>query len=227
MRKCAFIGGYNKTELILYLAKIATLTGQKVLFVDASVSQRARYIVPVMSPTAKYITTFEEIDIAVGFSDFQDILEYTYEETLNYDQILIDIDSPYAYDAFGIQSIDEHCFVTDFGLYSLRCGIEVLEGLQAPTRVTKIYFTKDMLPEEDEYLMTITQDLKVIWNEEIIFFPMENGDLNALYVNQRFAKIKIRGLSREYMDAVMFIATENLGLPDGEVRKAMKIMEKA
>lgn len=227
MKKYAFIGGYDKTELLLFLGKIATLAGKKVLIVDATVPQKARYIVPVMNPTQNYITTFEDLDIAVGFYNFNEILEYTLNQTLDYDMVLLDIDSPEAYMDFGIESTDEHCFVTGFDLYSIRTGIETLQAIQNQTRVTKIYFTRDMLPEEDEYIMAISYGLNVIWNDEIIFFPFERGDRNVLNINQRFSKIKIKGLSKDYIDALMFIAEENLGLKDGEVRASIKIMEKA
>lgn len=227
MRKYAFIGGYDKTELLLFLGKIATLSGKKVLIIDATVPQKARYIVPVMSPAQRYITTFEEIDIAVGFKSFQEILEYSQEKSLPYDMILLDIDSKRAYSNFEVNSTDEHCFVTGFDLYSLRKGIGALTGITEKVKVTKIYFSKDMLPEEDEYVSMLSQNLKIVWDNDIIFFPFERGDRNILNINQRFAKIKIRGLSREYIEAVMFIAEKNLDIDGGSVRKAMKIMEKA
>jgi hypothetical protein len=227
MKKYVFLGGYDKTDLILFLAKIAVLSNKSVLVIDTTASQKTRYTVPTMSPTQKYITTFENIDIAVGFSNIGDILDYTYEDTLNYDMVLIDIDSLVAYQNFDIDPLDEHCFVTGFDLYSIRRGLDVLEALPTPTRVTKVYFTKDMLPEEDEYVMFLSQGLKVIWNEEIIFFPFERGDQNVINTNQRFAKIKIKGLSKDYLDALEFMAIENLGLSENEVKKAIKIMEKA
>ena len=227
MKKYAFIGGYDKIELLLFLGKTAVLTGKKVLIVDATVPQKARYIVPVMNATQKYITTFEDVDIAVGFYNFNEILEYNFGQTLDYDMVLLDIDTPEAYMDFEIQPTDEHCLVTGFDLYSIMTEIETLQAITTPTRVTKIYFTKDMLPEEDEYVMSISQDLNVIWNEDIIFFPFETGDRNILNINQRFAKIKIRGLSKEYIDGIMFIAEANLGLSIGEIRKAIKIMDKA
>ena len=227
MKKYIFLGGYDKTDLILFLAKMAVLSEKKVLVIDTTASQKTRYTVPAMSPTQKYITTFEDIDIAVGFSNIEEILYYTYEDVLNYDMLLIDVDSLAAYQNFGVEPLDEHCFVTGFDLYSIRRGLEVLEGLPSPTRVTKIYFTKDMLPEEDEYVMFLSQGLRVIWNEDIIYFPFERGDQNVINTNQRFAKIKIKGLSKDYLDALAFVAEENLGLTDSEVKKAMKIMEKA
>lgn len=227
MKKYVFFGGYDKTDLLLFLARIAVLSNKSVLLVDTTASQKARYTVPTMSPTQKYITTFEGIDIAIGFESMEDIAEYTYEGSLDYDMVILDVDSLWAYQSFGIQPLDEHCFVTGFDLYSIRRGVEVLEGLPSPTRVTKIYFTKDLLPEEDEYVMFLSEGLKVIWNEDIIYFPFERGDQNVINTNQRFAKIKIRGLSKEYLDALQFIAEENLGLSAGDVKKALKIMEKA
>lgn len=227
MRKYVFFGGYDKTDLILFLARMAVLSGKRVLFVDGTASERARYVVPAISPSQKYITTFEEIDVAVGFFDFQDILEYTGEETINYDMVILDIDSLAAYQDFGIDPQDEHCFVTGFDLYSINRGIEVLHGFTSPTMVTKVYFSKDMTPEEDEYIMYLSQGLNVTWNEEVVYFPFERGDQNTLNINQRFGKIKIRGLSKNYLEALEFLAEQNLGLTNSEVRKAMKIMEKA
>ena len=227
MKKCAFIGGYDKTELLLFLGKIAVLSNQKVLIVDGTVPQKARYLAPVMYSADKYITTFEDIDIAVGFYNFSEILQYNSSQSLEYDIVLLDIDNPEAYMDFGINPSDEHCFVTGFDLYSIKTGIETLQAIQNHTIVTKVYFTKDMLQEEDEYVMALTKDLNIKWNDEIIFFPFENGDRNILNINQRFGKIKIKGLSKEYIQGIMFIAEINLGLKNGDIKKAIKIMEKA
>lgn len=227
MKKYVFFGGYDKTDLLLFLSKMAVLSNKRVLFVDGTAAERARYSIPTMVQAQKYITTFEDIDIAVGFFDFQDILEYSGVETLNYDVIILDIDSLAAYQDFGIEPQDEHCFVTGFDLYSINRGMEVLHGLPASTKVTKVYFSKDMTVDEDEYIMHLTQDLPIVWNEEIVYFPFEKGDQNTINTNQRFGKIKIRGLSKNYLEALEFLAEQNLELTNSEVKKAMKIMERA
>ena len=76
MKKIGFIGAYDKTDLILYVAKILTTLKHKVLIIDSTDNQKARYVVPVINPTMKYITEFEEIDIAVGFENISDIKKY-------------------------------------------------------------------------------------------------------------------------------------------------------
>ena len=59
MEKVAFIGGYDKTDLILSIARILTIMQRKVLFVDTTVSQKTRYIVPAMRPGPQYVTTYK------------------------------------------------------------------------------------------------------------------------------------------------------------------------
>jgi hypothetical protein len=73
MKKIGFIGAYDKTDFILYVAKILVEMGQKVLIVDGTLTQKAKYIVPVIRPSKSYVTEFEGIDIAVGFKDIEEI----------------------------------------------------------------------------------------------------------------------------------------------------------
>ena len=53
MRKIGFIGAYDKTDLIINVAKILTATKKKVLIVDATNLKKSRYIVTVKNPTKK------------------------------------------------------------------------------------------------------------------------------------------------------------------------------
>ena len=66
MKKIGFIGAYDKTDLIIYIAKILTTLKKKVLVIDATTKQKARYVVPVINPTKMYVTEYEEIDIALS-----------------------------------------------------------------------------------------------------------------------------------------------------------------
>ena len=87
MEKIGFIGGYDKTDLIIYVAKMLTKLGYNVLILDTTKKQKTRYVVPAINPTISYITDFEDIDIAIGFESFEDIQSYLGigEEKLNYD----------------------------------------------------------------------------------------------------------------------------------------------
>ena len=82
MKKIGFIGAYDKTDLILYVAKAITEAGKSVLVIDATVLQKARYIVPCIAPSKYYITEYEKIDVAVGFNNLDEIKKYLSVEEL-------------------------------------------------------------------------------------------------------------------------------------------------
>ncbi len=100
MEKCAFIGGFDKIDLILHIAKTLSNLNKKVLVVDATTLQKSRYIVPTMTPTKKYITTFEQVDVAVGFESIDVLKQHiatSEAKSFDYDYVLVDIDSPRGY----------------------------------------------------------------------------------------------------------------------------------
>ena len=228
MKKTAFMGGYDKSDLILYIAKILTVSGKKILFLDTTLMQKTRYIVPTMTPAQKYVTTYDGIDIAIGFDNMQDLKEYfSIEEDFKYDYILADIDSPDAYVNFGFNQMDLHYLVTSFDVYSLQKGISVLKAFKVPTQVTKVLFTRDPESEEKEYIDFVSMSYKVRWNEDVLYFPFETSDLYAIYVNQRFSKVRFDNLSMEYMDCLAFMAEQISGLSKSDIKKAIRIIERA
>ena len=230
MKKIGFIGGYDKIDLIIYVAKILTELGQNVLVVDATINQKARYIVPSISPTLMYITEFEDIDIAVGFKKEEDLRNYlslSEGQEMEYDIALIDIDNYNGFEGFNLEEAQKNYFVTSFDAYSLKKGLEALIGLKNAISLTKVYFSKEMLKEEDDYLNFLSLGYKVIWNDYRIYFPIENGDLSVIYENQRVAKIKFKKLSVQYKDGLAYLTEEILGnANEARVRKVIKTIER-
>ena len=230
MKKIGFIGAYDKTYMILYVAKILTMLEKKVLIMDSTINQKARYVVPAISPAMKYVTDFEDIDIAVGFSSIEDMKNYLgleEQQELEYDFIFVDTDNQKGFSNFFLENSQKNYFVTSFDNYSLKKGLEVLSGIQEVMSLTKVLFSKDMIKEEDEYLNFLSLGHKVIWNEYRIYFPIENGDLNVIYENQRLSKIKFKKLSVQYKDGLVCLAQEILGdVSEANIRKTIKIIEK-
>ena len=89
-------------------------------------------------------------------------------------------------------------------------------------------FSRTADKEEDDYLNFLSLGYKIMWDNERIYFPFENGDLSVIHENQRVAKIKIRKLSVQYKDNLELMAQEILEdkKEAGQVRKIIKIMEK-
>lgn len=230
MKKIGFIGTYDKTDLILNIAKILTTMKQKVIVVDLTVTQKAKYVVPVINPTFTYITDFEDIDVAVGFNDEKEIKSYlgiAEKDQLPYDIMLIDVDDVEAVGKFDLTKANKNYFVTAFDLYSLKKGLEILSNLKQPMNLTKVLFTKEILKEDDDYLNFLSLGYKVMWNEYRIYFPIENGDWSVLAENQRVAKIKFKKLSTQYKDSLIYIVSEILNdTSENRIRRAVKIIER-
>lgn len=232
MKKIAFIGSYDKTDFLLYVAKIMSTMGKKVLLVDATIVQKAKYLVPVIHPTRTYITEYETIDVAVGFTDMDEIRGYlglASEDEFEYDYAILDIDTYDGYVNFNAKEAIKHFFVTSFDVYSLKRGIEALSGLEEKIVLTKVLFSKDMLPEEDEYLEFLAMSCKIEWEKEKIYLPFDRGDQSVIIKNQRTAKINFRNLSSQYKDGLIFLVEgilEKEGISEGDIRKTVRKIEK-
>ncbi len=229
MDKIGFVGAYDKTDVILYIAKIISLIGKKVLVIDSTINQKAKYVVPVINPTKSYITNFEGMDIAVGFNNLQQIQEYlgTEDKKIDYDIILIDIDSTESIEIYDMKESNKNYFVTSFDLYSLKKGIEIIDGLNETIQLKKVLFSKYATEEEDDYLNFLSLGHKVIWESEKIYFPLELGDQSTIIENQMLSKIKIRKLTNQYKKSLLYMAEEIVKPEErGKIRKVFRQLEK-
>lgn len=231
MRKIGFVGCYDKTDLIIYIAKILVATGKKVIVIDSTINQKAKYVVPVINPTTSYVTEFEGIDVAVGFRDFDELKHYLgipSEFNLNYDIALIDVDSYEAIQNYQIAQAEKNYFVTSFDAFSLKRGLEILSGLTQVVKLTKVLYSKTATKEEDDYLNYLSLGYKIEWEKERIYFPFEVGDQSVIAENQRVSKIKFKKLSIQYKEALIYISEQLLGKEKyAEIKRIFKQLEKA
>ena len=230
MRKISFIGCYDKIDLLLYIAKILVATDKKVLVVDSTLLQKAKYIVPYIKPTKAYITEFEGIDVAVGFNSFEEIKEYLgmqENEELPYAIAILVIDSYENVVNFKVDNSDKNYFVTGTDLYTLKRGLEILSGIMEILNLTKIIFSKTSSQEDDDYLNYLSLGYKIVWSDEVIFLPFELGDQSVIAENQRVAKVKFKRLTEQYKEGLIYII-EQISQENeyGKIKKIFKQLEK-
>lgn len=223
MKKIGFIGAYDKTDLLIYIAKLLVENDVKVLIVDATTLQKTRYTVPCIMPSRKYITTYEDMDIAIGFENLQEIMNYTGAQEFNYDIMLLDIDNREAFEDFEMHTSDKNYFVTAFDNYSIKKGLETIGQSEEKMPMTKILFSKNMDRDEDEYLNFLSFYYAVKWSKEKIYFPFEAGDNSIIVQNQRNARISFKELSMQYKEGILEIISQIA--PEirlGDVKKMLK-----
>ena len=216
MRKIGFIGAYDKIDFVIYIAKILVEMGQRVLVVDGTITQKARYIVPTIEPTTTYITEFEGIDIAVGLKSLSHIKDYLGIPEINgllYDIVLIDTDMAEGVENYEMENCEKIYFATSFDMYSIKRGIEL--------------FSRSANKAENEYLNYLSSESNIQWNDEIIYMPFELGDQTVIYKNQRVSKIKLRGLTNQYKEGLLYITNQIMGEENFQtLRKVFKKVEK-
>lgn len=230
MKKVGFVGTYDKIDMMLYTSKILTVLGKKVLILDATKTQKAKYIVPSINPTISYITTFEGIDVAIGFENIEQLKKYLYIDEdleLPYDVVLIDTDDSQAIEEFDFYNNEKNFFVTAFDCYSLKRGLETLDMLKMPIELTKILYSTNMLKEEDDYLNFLSLEKKIRWNEYRIYFPLSNEDMNAIAECQRAQKMLFRKLSNQYKEGLVYVTQEiENNISESQIRRVVKNLEK-
>ncbi len=227
MKTVGFLGGYDKIDMMLYIARILTVAQKQVLLIDATATQKARYVVPTIDSGQTYITNFVGFDVAVGFNDIEEIEQYL-GKSLNYDIVLMDIDTPEAFRNFEAYDNDKNYFVTAFDLYSLKKGLEILNACNETIELIKVIFSNTMSKEENQYLDYLSSSYKVVWNENIINFPIEFGSYSVAMDNQTTARIKIKGLSEQYKKSLNYLISFILDdeISTKEISKIIKKIEK-
>ncbi len=241
MKKIGFIGAYDKSNFIIYTAKLLEQLNYKVLLVDATSSQKLKYIVPSINPTKAYITNFENMDFAVGFESWEEIEKYlgimfdTNDEeddeeieknnTKNelYDYVIIDVDESDKVEKFNLNNIEKNYFVTSFDMYSLRKGINALGSFANNAKLTKILFSYESYKEDEEYLNHLSIEYSIVWNDYTIYFQILGEDNKVFEENQRLEQIKYRRLSNNYKESLAYVVQDidkkhNLG----SIKKLMK-----
>lgn len=230
MKNICFIGAFDKLDLIMYTAKIFKNLGKRVLVIDATNLQKARYIVPTINPTKSYITRFEDIDIAIGFESYEEIERYigfTGEQKMKYDFALVNVDDGRIFENFNNNDTIKNYFVTSFELYSIRKGLETIKQIQKPIKITKLLFSSEINEADNYYLDYLALGHKIIWEDNRIHFPYATQDIENMIENQKNFKIKIKGLSQQYKDSLEYLFIDMI--PDinlTNLRRIIRIMEK-
>lgn len=230
MKNICFIGAFDKLDLILYVAKILKVLGKNILVIDATTLQKSKYIVPTINPTKSYITRFEDIDIAVGFENYEEIeryIGYTEGQKIKYDYALVDIDEAELFENFNNENTIKNYFTTSFELYSIRKGLETIKQIKKPIKITKLIFSREINEQDDYYLDYLALGYKIIWEDNKINFPYNTEDIENMIENQKNSKIKIKGLSQQYKDCLEYLIIDLI--PDintNNLKRVMRIIER-
>jgi hypothetical protein len=227
MNKALFLGDLNKSDLLVYIAKVLTAAGKKVLLVDATTEQKYFLSFPVADPE-ETITEFNGFDVARScrtFKDLQDMFKDRNEQLDAYDFLLIDSNDPDNVTAWG--EISQHLLVTNFERYTIDQNVELLERYLALRSGNSVLFGLIIYPYVDfeldeDFLKSTLSHLPIAWYEDTFLFPLDEVDYEVRVMNQHENRMRIRRLSRRFRRALTLVCTFLIGEPQSAVRKAIR-----
>ena len=229
MKTIGFIGAYNKTDLIMNVAKTLIELDRKVLVIDTTILEKSKYVVPAISPTICYMTNHEKIDFAYGFKNMDEIYKYVgleqeeKKQEFPYDYVLIDIDRGEYFREFELESADTNYFVTAFDLYSLKRGMTIIDEIKMPVKLTKVLFSYEISKGDEEYLEFLSLEKNVEWSNYSIYFTILREDAQALEENQRVSQIRLGRLTNEYKESLSILVQDMV--KDININKVRKIIK--
>lgn len=239
MKKLCFVGGMDKLDIIKYVATIirgATMEQKSCLIVDFTEIQKTRYLIPSIEITKpekgqKYITTEAKVDIAVGYSNYNELVQEGILDNMSdtgkkYDFVFFDVDNKEALASIPLDVEDKVFMMTTLDIYSLEKAVEAFAGYNSDREVNRVIFGKKITAQSMNYISYLTKDLNIRYEEHIITFPYDNGDLTIIHENQRARRLNLKPFSNQFKTELSSLTEMIDNTIIREVSRYMKILEK-
>lgn len=237
MKKSIFVGGTDKLDILIYIASIiqgaSNSVEKKVILVDFTDMQKARYIVPAIELAGekpdRYITTHQKIDIAVGYKSYDELIEngviIENQGAGNYEYAFFNVDNETALGSIPINPDDLVFLMTSFDIYSIEKAIEAFKAYNSENLIHKIFISQRLTRNHDIYLQYLFGNTNVKFADNMVNFPFDTGDLTVIYENQRAGRLELKPFSKEFKNALREI-TEFIASNMEGINKHMKELEK-
>lgn len=212
------LGYVDKYDFVMNLAKTINIMGKAVLVVDATLDQKLKYVVPALDNIGRYyVTQYNGIDFAVGFDSMHDVENYMIEQGINiglYDYILIDIDSPKAYEFFRTRGFDKNYFFIDTSVLSVQKNKEILKAIRVynpdenSIKLSKILYKSYMSRASEEYFENQITAYNVNWQEPEYEVQMNEQDIMANIDSQFSGIIDVKKHSKYFTQTLSDLTAE-------------------
>ena len=143
-----------------------------------------------------------------------------------YDFVFFDVDNKEALASIPLDVEDKVFMMTTLDIYSLEKAVEAFAGYNSDREVNRVIFGKKVTAQSMNYISYLTKDLKIRYEEHIITFPYDNGDLTIIHENQRARRLNLKPFSNQFKTALSSLVEMVDNTIIREVSRYMKILEK-
>ena len=228
MKQIGFIGAFDKKDLLINIGLVLTNLGKRVLVIDATTTQRNRYLVPNTSSnnSPTYISDFKGVDVAVGFMNYMGIMQYLGRQDLPYDFIFVDTDNIQTFNSFGVFQMPNIFAVSSYDSYDMNRLIELFKYVQQPIQVTKVIISPDLASGKGEMLTQGAAGTNVTFTENEVDFMDVTEDRKVMIENQLSNQMMFKRFSSMYKYSLEYI-TAMIGdkiVNQGDIKAMIKKM---
>lgn len=215
------IGYVNKSDFIINLAKVLTIMEKRVLVIDATIENRLKYTLPTIENDKQaYITSFDEVDYAVGFAANEEITKYlSYDENQipAYDYILMDIDNALSLEKFKVDTLNSIYLFMEYRNMSIQRNVEILKAIinlksiEKEIPITKVLYRTYLTRVSEKYYESKIEDLNIQWTAEPYEFAYEDQDRIADIESEQSGYVQISKHTREFQDVIINMSKDIIG----------------
>lgn len=222
MKKLIFTGKSDKRDLLLYLCKLLSSQGQRVLLVDVTDFRKYRYSIGSRQPRLP-LMDFSGFDVSDGIPDL-------YHKT-SYDYILYDVESLFLeYEVWS--DVSQIIWVTSFDRFEVESSAEWFRILLSrwpqlqQMDVLPVYIRTVDSFLTDEYIMSFMDGLELNWKSSPVWIPWNELDTVIQLENDYHHRLHIHRISRSYKYALIELAVQLAGWGMSETKKALRVAER-
>lgn len=241
MKLVGFVGNVDKTELVMYIAKMISTLGKKTIYIDATSDQKTRYIIPTINGVDEqnqYVVQHDGVEFAIGFTNMLELKKYFLskgEDFTEFEYVIVVTDNNEMCEEYDLKSANNLFFVSSYDKFHIIKGIELLKYMCAMKRkadpdaqliLTKLLYYSDINTADSKFIDGLAENLPLLWAHDAVNFPYDSGDLSVNIQNQYGNKIDVRNLTKLYKEAIVDTVAIVTGDEKSVLKKVLKNIEK-
>ncbi|PAD71343.1 hypothetical protein [Paenibacillus campinasensis] len=223
MKQILFVGQYDKTDLLFYLAKVLSQS-KKVLIADYS-GGRYEFAFPKIEMDSD-LQEYDGFDVRENLKDY-DSLQALLQES-SYDIVLIDQERSETLKKWP--AADHYYLVSSYDNPTMMQNVRLIHSFFEDKPVAELFTFRKILYEvhdtnNETFINDLMEKYPIHWEESLTYYPDER-DLTLKIKNQFSNSVRMKGLSRPYKDVIKTIVSDILEISLKETITMMKQIER-
>ena len=228
MQSIGMYGYVDKYDFVIATAKTLEIMGRSVLVIDATSDEKYKYIIPSIDKSQSYLTQYADIDFAIGFNSYEELMNYLNEKGIDiqrYSYVLLDVENYEGYRKFRNFEVNKSYMFIDTNVVSVARNEELIRVMRAENPEKELVFSKIlyrayMSRAANNYVEEKIGNYAVRWTDEIYEISMDEQDVMVNIDSQYSGLIDIKKHTKTYVLYLCEYISRMLG--DVSAREVLK-----